>query len=247
MAGISSKAAGKLENKYKFNGGNELQHQEFSDGSGLEMYDAVHRMYDPQLGMFHQIDELAQLDFDISPYAFANNNPILINDPTGLIGDSTGKKGEVWHGLQDVTVTAKAKLDTKNGQVLPPQSSIWDLIFGQRTFTGHWKLGDTWYRTNWLVDNKGYLTNKTAPNEFVFTAPIGDAPVNLKAVFNIKNFIKSRYLIYKYTKNGLPYLGKALGSLAARYGSEANVERLGIEVFEGLNNIPNNAVALGVE
>ena len=45
----------------------------------------------------------------------------------------------------------------------------------------------------------------------------------------------------------MPYLGKALGSLAARYGSEANVERLGIEVFEGLNNIPNNAVALGVE
>jgi RHS repeat-associated protein len=92
MAGISSKAAGKLENRYKYNGGNELQSHEFSDGSGLEMYDAVHRLYDPQIGRFGQIDRLSDLNWDFTPYGFARNNPILLNDPLGLKEDTASGK-----------------------------------------------------------------------------------------------------------------------------------------------------------
>jgi hypothetical protein len=64
MQGISSKAANTLQNRYKYNGGNELQSAEFSDGNGLEMYYAVNRMYDPQIGRFWQVDELAESNWE---------------------------------------------------------------------------------------------------------------------------------------------------------------------------------------
>ena len=84
MTGISSRAAGGIQSRYKFNGGNELQSAEFSDGSGMELYDAVNRMYDPQLGRFWQVDELAEGNWEWTPYNFAINNPLRFNDPFGL-------------------------------------------------------------------------------------------------------------------------------------------------------------------
>jgi RHS repeat-associated protein len=83
MAGISSKAVGKIANNYKFNG-NELQNKEFSDGSGLEEYDFNARTYNAQIGRFLQIDPLAILSTNQSVYSFASNDPLTRLDPGGM-------------------------------------------------------------------------------------------------------------------------------------------------------------------
>ncbi|MBV8252020.1 MAG: hypothetical protein JO154_05385 [Chitinophaga sp.] len=92
MAGISSnalKGTNYPENRRKYNG-NELQTKEFDDGSSLELYDFNARQYDAQIGKFIQQDNLSENHWDLSPYHFGMNNPILYADPTGLDTTSGG-------------------------------------------------------------------------------------------------------------------------------------------------------------
>jgi RHS repeat-associated protein len=78
MSNISSKAAGKLTNKHKYN--SIEQNNDFD----LNTYEAFYRSLDPQIGRFLQIDPKS-ID-EISPYASMQNNPVLLIDP---LGDTT--------------------------------------------------------------------------------------------------------------------------------------------------------------
>ncbi|QEH44102.1 hypothetical protein FW415_18210 [Chitinophaga sp. XS-30] len=82
MAGISTKAPNRLENKFLYNG-KELQNKEFSNGGGLEWYDYGARFYDQQIGRWHKIDNKAELYFATSSYVYALNQPTNAVDPDG--------------------------------------------------------------------------------------------------------------------------------------------------------------------
>jgi RHS repeat-associated protein len=166
LFGICSKSMGSLENRKKFNGV-ELSSKDFSDGSGLELYETTYRLYDPQIGRFHQIDALSELNFNWSTYAFAQNNPILFSDPYGL--DTIRGKlpkgydpqpGDVWinkkgkeavydaedgwvqsQTMQNVTVGNSANKNGSNG------------VNSANFYTGLYGIGwDAWYNTQYKGD-----------------------------------------------------------------------------------------------
>ncbi|HLG39513.1 MAG TPA: RHS repeat-associated core domain-containing protein, partial [Chitinophagaceae bacterium] len=80
MAGISSKAAGSLDNKYEYNG------QEIQEDFDIDWYQYKWRNYDPQIGRFFCVDPLAPKYEYLTPYQFASNNPISMRELEGLEG-----------------------------------------------------------------------------------------------------------------------------------------------------------------
>ncbi|MCX6207054.1 MAG: RHS repeat-associated core domain-containing protein [Bacteroidetes bacterium] len=114
MSGISSKAAGKFENKFKYNG-KELQSKEFSDGSGLDLYDFGARMLDPQIGRWWIPDSKADKYNFISPYVYTLNNPIIYVDPDGqdvIIAFTGGFQGG------GKTISANSQAAASTGRII---------------------------------------------------------------------------------------------------------------------------------
>ena len=109
MAGISDKAlkSNYAENKYRFQK-QELQNKEFSDGSGLEMYEFKYRFDDPQIGRFWSVDPLASKYEYNSPYAFSEDK---VTGHVELEGLEAVAINAMWRQVKNEFVAAGRKLD----------------------------------------------------------------------------------------------------------------------------------------
>ena len=89
--------------RYKYNG------KELDRIHGLNLYDYGARQYDAALGRWTSIDPLAEKYYEISPYAYCANNPVVFVDPDGCKFDfSKMTKGEYQSYLGQINLLRRA-------------------------------------------------------------------------------------------------------------------------------------------
>ena len=75
---------------------------------GLDLYDYGARLYDPAAAFWTSPDPLCEKYYNISPYAFCNNNPVTFIDPDGRIIDTAWDAANVAMGVTSFVANVTA-------------------------------------------------------------------------------------------------------------------------------------------
>jgi RHS repeat-associated protein len=89
---------GRPDHKFQYNG------KEKQEELGLHWLNYEARMYDAQLGRFHTIDPLADIQEGFTPYHYVYNNPLKFADPTGLFPEGNQRIASTFVGPDGTTL-----------------------------------------------------------------------------------------------------------------------------------------------
>jgi len=132
------------EYQYKYNG------KEYQDELGLNLYDYGARNYDPAIGRWMNIDPLAEINSDWTPYRYGFNNPLTYTDPTGMLESThTDEDGNVIAVYDDGDLGVYKHSNNADGGT-PTKANI-DKRHEKSTSAGGEKMGTTEFWNEFII------------------------------------------------------------------------------------------------
>jgi RHS repeat-associated protein len=248
------------DHKYKYNG------KELNEDFGLNWYDYGFRYYDPTIGRFTGVDPIADKFAHVSPYNYAENEPVAHIDlwglqkvlaifyhggPTGGGKTTTPEKAgppssDIYNRMQSAS-TAEGR-DFKGRMIAPGWTSASATANGLGFVKDNYEEGDQVvlygysYGVDPAVDLATELQGENIPVDLLITVDGSDGPLQNSTVDKtIPENVNTNLNIYQTEDSGTSSSSATFGKTSSNSSSASSSSNSGTSNSPGSNGSPNNA------
>jgi len=203
---------------YKYNG------KELDKMHGLNTYDYCARQYNPVTARWDRVDPLSEKNYDVSPYVYCHNNPVIRIDPNGeydFVGINNNQYYPVIAVFPQNEIGIKGAIQTDYNAALNSGMPIMlvENINDYADAMAHLQ-GMSSGTGSYTINSHGLLGDETIPTSF----KIGDDRVDADTDFSV-------------LKNGLESHTVFIGAC-----SVGNIQGRGLEMISNMSEQTNSTV-----